>query len=662
MENLVGQMNSFLIPLAALIAGILAAMAGLSIWWGVVGLILSLCLYLSLQFMSRSPSRAYGLAPFHHVWIALLFFGIGIIDYSFKAPETIPEVDLTGDIVAEAEVLDSKSRGSGDRLTVRLKSITTSRSDNFSFGNTGAIVDISTSVVYNSDPICRGDIIRFSSTLTPIEYHPGLNSQSYVSYMRNKGILYSCRVDSGKIDVIGKINSVSVYALDLRERLEIFIETSGLKRLTAHFLITILLGDKEYLDSELRQSFADAGISHMLALSGMHVGIITAIIMAILFPINFTGRYKLRYFLTIVILWIYTLLTGLSPSSVRATIMATFAFSALMLERRKSTFNGLLCSVFVILLFNPLSLMDYGLQLSVVCVGALIAFTEYYNPVDHRSHASLYKLAAIFLSTVIATIGSWALVAFYFGIFSPMFLVANMTVLPLLPFYLVVAIIYLSFSALGIDFKWLSGSLDYLFDCLCRFTSFLSADGSGAIHIHVPIATVALWMIALVILACGIHLKKSAVVRFSAYATMALSIAAIMIFPAKAEDSGFVIRPNVGKVRISSFSGNPSNRSDYEFTQHGIQYASYEDISLMGISDCNLDTLNPQRFKYADYIVIGRNVRGNLGALRGLHPKSVILHNTLYHKAERHLINYSDTSGLRIHSIRRNGPFIYVNK
>ena len=154
----------------------------------------------------------------------------------------------------------------------------------------------------------------------------------------------------------------------------------------------MLLGDKSYMPDETRQIFSNAGIAHILALSGLHVGIIIVLISSILFPLGFFIPRKIIYLITIVFLWIFAFITGMSASVVRASIMATFYLSAKILERQNDSINALLGAITLILIVNPSALYDVGLQLSALTVTSIILFSEKLNFIDRYKHPRLYHI------------------------------------------------------------------------------------------------------------------------------------------------------------------------------------------------------------------------------------------------------------------------------
>ncbi|MCH5345701.1 MAG: ComEC/Rec2 family competence protein, partial [Muribaculaceae bacterium] len=122
---------------------------------------------------------------------------------------------------------------------------------------------------------------------------------------------------------------------------------------TATFLAACLAGDDSMVSPITRETFSITGLAHLLALSGTHVAIITLLFSLILIPLRAFGRRRLRAWLLIAALWFFALLTGLSPSVVRAVTMATVMLLARILERSVSPFQSLSVAAILIIIFDP---------------------------------------------------------------------------------------------------------------------------------------------------------------------------------------------------------------------------------------------------------------------------------------------------------------------
>ncbi|MDE6023068.1 MAG: ComEC/Rec2 family competence protein [Muribaculaceae bacterium] len=489
------KLHGPLIPTLSLAAGIAASyIAGMQWWIGVFPIVVAIGLYLYILYSSSNPIAAFKVGKLHIVWVILLFLGIGLIDESLNRPLSIDE-SFGGerpDFVA-CEVSGVLSKTYGDRIEVEI------------LGTNGAKARIRSGVT----DLAPGDIIRIpSKSLIEISKDTTEIGQKIAPMMKAKGFLYSGRIYPKYIEHIGVSQSPLYLFINIREKIESNIENSHLAKPTCNFINAILMGDKTGIDENTRLTFASGGTAHMLALSGLHLGILAGFLLFLLIPIKYTGKYKVGYILAIVLLWLYVLLTGMSYSSVRACIMLTLAFSAIILERRNYAGNALCSSILLILLFDPLALFDAGFQLSVVCVGALILFSPPLNPIDQRRHHLLFEICGAIITTIVATAASWVLTSYYFSQIPLMFLPANLLLLPLLPSYLAAAFIFVLLLCCGVEFHLLGRFLDYGYNFLIWATEKLSNGTEFVVDYQISIWGVATWLLALVVAACYLNRKQ----------------------------------------------------------------------------------------------------------------------------------------------------------
>lgn len=142
---------------------------------------------------------------------------------------------------------------------------------------------------------------------------------------------------------------------------------------TVGMVEALLFGQKDHLNGSLRQAYADTGTIHVLAVSGLHVGMLLLLIASI-FKCLFRnmGCPILVELLTLIVLWVYAWLCDFAPPILRATIMITIAKSGLVLQRSSNTYNALFASAFVLLLWDPLLLLNWGFQLSYMATLGII--------------------------------------------------------------------------------------------------------------------------------------------------------------------------------------------------------------------------------------------------------------------------------------------------
>ncbi|MDE7401880.1 MAG: ComEC/Rec2 family competence protein [Muribaculaceae bacterium] len=350
-----------------------------------------------------------------------------------------------------------------------------------------------------------GDLIESRGTLKPISSISDKIPEGYITHLASKGIHHQFLSNSHKIEVVDHRNSLSSWGFAIRLKLESIIDKSNLSRNTRDFLCTVLLGDREYLDQNLKESFANAGVSHILALSGMHVAIIATMLMVLLFPLNLFGKYRIRILLTVIILIFYAIITGFQPSTIRSVLMSVCMLTALWYERKNTAWNSLLIATFIILLISPCSIMDLGLQLSFLSVASLIFFSRQLNPIDQHKHEYLYKIFSFIITTLVATCCIWILSAYFFEIIPLSFLAANILILPFLPVYMFAAVFYLLLSAGGINFSLLGSILDKVLSFWHTSIDWLTDNGNAVIRYSPSVEWVIAWLIIVGLFAIWIN-------------------------------------------------------------------------------------------------------------------------------------------------------------
>lgn len=201
----------------------------------------------------------------------------------------------------------------------------------------------------------------------------------------------------------------------------------------------LLLGDKSGLDKQTKTAFRNAGISHALALSGMHVGIVWGIICALF---SFSRRnYRTRYLgfgLSSIVILLYAVCTGLSPSVSRACIMLVLWKLCELLSGSRDRLGPIMAAALIITLFNPMAVKSISFQLSFLAVGGIVfIYPVIEESIDKvfgkrmRIPSALFRGAGISLSCQIAT---FPLILLYFGKISGNFLISNIVSAPLVAF------------------------------------------------------------------------------------------------------------------------------------------------------------------------------------------------------------------------------------
>lgn len=289
-----------------------------------------------------------------------------------------------------------------------------------------------------SRSLIKGNIIIFKQKLVPIANYKNPESFDYASYMRHRGFLYAQYIDTKDWKRLGHKEDETIRGIAhrIQESASEKLQKNNFSETSNAILNALLLGNTEYITQNVRSGFSTSGLSHILAVSGLHTGIIWALLYALLTPLVWIKMSRLRPILTLIFLWIYAFLTGLSPSAVRATVMISFILFGQILDRKGSTFNNLFAAAFFMLLFNPYYLFNVSFQLSFIAVFSILyIYPILYNLVSFSSKWKSYIISIIGVSAA-AQIGTLPLTIYYFHELPLLSLPANLIIIPLLPLIL----------------------------------------------------------------------------------------------------------------------------------------------------------------------------------------------------------------------------------
>ena len=191
------------------------------------------------------------------------------------------------------------------------------------------------------------------------------------------------------------------------------------------------LGDKTELSRDIRNTYSVSGASHVLALSGLHLGIIY-MLLSLLLP---SRRWRvLSQVVILLLVWAFVMLVGMPVSAVRSAIMLTLYGALSLGGRNKMSINVLAFTSIVMLMWNPAWLFDVGFQMSFMAVWAILLFVPLFEDVftakylmEHRWIKRIWDVVAVSFS---AQLGVAPLIAYYFGRFSTFFMFTNFIVIP----------------------------------------------------------------------------------------------------------------------------------------------------------------------------------------------------------------------------------------
>ncbi len=308
-----------------------------------------------------------------------------------------------------------------------------------------------------------GDLMTWPAALEDVQGTGNPYEMDYAMLMlHGKGIRYQQHLPASQVKKTWYSPTLFTRLANVRRSMANKVFNSMLSPDAQHFVVALLLGDSHYIDKTTRAEFSTAGIAHVLALSGLHVGLIALLIYCLLFPLDYIGLKKLRLVITLGAIALFAVFTGLSPSVVRATVMTGFVFASLVFHRRSVPLNALAMAALVILVFSPFDLFNAGFQLSFITVGSILLFARV--PERLRSDKQwVNHLTTTVITSAVAMLSTVALTAYYFHNVSLMSVIANVLVLMLMPVFMVLAAIMLLVTAAGLEWSVLNRTLDAIY-------------------------------------------------------------------------------------------------------------------------------------------------------------------------------------------------------
>ena len=436
--------------LVPLMAGIVMHRLWHCVWMPAVLVTVAAIAYAWMSFRARSPQQKLRIRPYYIIPLAMMALSLGWLAAVVHCP---PHLDaeqrhnrmLTGRI-SELSYTDFSMRMSIDVLDKDLP-------------NCRVLVS-TRGCDYTAQ---AGDIVTWAAALEEISNIGNPDEMDYALLMlHNEGIRYEQHLPVDDVRKVGHSPTLTTRLAEARRKLADKVFNTMLSPGAQHFVVALLLGDSHLIDKVTRAEFSTAGIAHVLALSGLHVGIIALLIYWMLFPLDYLGLKKLRLAITLAAMILFAVFTGLSPSVVRATVMTGFVFASLILYRRSTALNALAMAALVILVFRPSSLFNAGFQLSFITVAALLLFARTPEWLQSGNRWVNYLTTTV-ITSLIAMLATIALNAHYFHTISLMSVIANVLVLALLPVFMVLATLFLLANAAGMHWGWLDSSIDGIY-------------------------------------------------------------------------------------------------------------------------------------------------------------------------------------------------------
>ena len=388
--------------------------------------------------------------------VAVLFLtGIVLFDLKLSSSQLIKYVDKPIEIVGNVEKIVNIS---DNRSKYIIKVLKVKHDDIHEKVSEKAVLNLLGNIRLNI-----GDTIKFNGMLKEPLQNTNPHLYNYKLSLLTDRIFTTCTIREYEIIEIAenKLNFITNFKLDAREKIEDILDLY-LNDNSSPIMKSILLGNSSYLEEDI-QKFRDLGLSHIIAVSGLHIGILTSLLISLLAHIGVNR--KINIMISIIIIWIYAYIIGNPVSVLRANIMYTVLLSSQLLKKPYNSLNSLFFALLLLIIINPFWIFDVGFQLSFITTFFIISYGTKIKRIIYFEANGIFKS---FCSIVIAQIAILPLLAYYFNRIPTIGIIANLLLIPLFNICLVMSILLIPISFLS---EYLATVIGILIDSIINIQS-----------------------------------------------------------------------------------------------------------------------------------------------------------------------------------------------
>lgn len=318
--------------------------------------------------------------------------------------------------------------------------------------NTHGKILVSASDKLSLDVFKVGQQLTVYQTVSAVPVVRNPRQFDYGLYLKRQGIYRQLYLKEGQYRLEGISFRLSGVVVSWREFLMASFEVHRFSPEAAGLVNSLLFGQRQDLTTDLKNDFKEVGVIHVLVISGLHIGIIYVVLLQLLKRVGLST--KRIYFVAVLVLWLFALITGFAPPVVRAVVM--FSIMAITQGYRGATsiFNSLAVTLFVMLCFNPDYIYDAGFQLSFVAVWSIASFYPLWSSYTRSKYAFIRYFKELIAVSLAVQIGILPVTLYYFHFFPVFFLIANVLVVPIVTVLIVSLLMLLVFN-----FVWTELSL-----------------------------------------------------------------------------------------------------------------------------------------------------------------------------------------------------------
>jgi len=532
-----------------------------------------------------------------------------------------------------------------------------------------------------------GDRLLIETKFTAPEKVQNPDGFDFAAYLKRQGVGATSYISAQSWQLMGNNPVFSIFreADKSRDLLLKIYRKFKIEGTEFAVLAAITLGYTDALDPDLRASYSASGAMHILAVSGLHVGVVYFVLGFLFGFLNKTQRQKvLKTVLITLLLWVYAFLTGLSPSVLRASIMFTFVALATCFERKSQIYNTIFMSAFFMLVYNPNFIFNVGFQLSYSAVLSIIFFqpivVKLFKPNNKISRFSWN----IFSVSIAAQFGTTPFTLYYFHQFPNYFLITNLVAIPLssIIIYLAIGLLIVSFIpylslAVAFVLKWLLWLLNFLIIGIQNLpfsVSFFSIDLKQMLAMFISIifisayfynkkfSTLFIGLLSL-LLVCVYNLQTN-------YQT--LSSKRMIVYAGQKNTHVNFLNRNLNyaystdsteNVKIAkSFWQNNKLSSPKYLTQNewfSDGFANFQGSKIYILDDEMLKFQTLEKPLELDYLIIGKGLKPKIEhLLQNFHPRKIIVDKSISNWYSESIKEGCKMHNIDFYSVAENGAYI----
>ncbi|HAI84268.1 MAG TPA: hypothetical protein DCL43_11415 [Chitinophagaceae bacterium] len=267
--------------------------------------------------------------------------------------------------------------------------------------------------------------------LQPIRNAGNPGSFNYATYTAQQHIYAQAFIPYGKWQLLptSSTNTLQTFILSIRQKATKTLQLYIPEKDEAAIATALLIGARDYLDRELVQAYSNTGVVHIIAISGLHLGMIYGLLQLLFRKVPHRYRW-FKAIVSLLVLWLFTLVAGAAPSILRSAIMFSCIIVADSMQRKHYLLNTLAGAACVMLLFNPFYLWDVGFQLSFGAVSSIALFQKPISQLIYVTQPLLHYIWQMLALTLAAQALTLPFIVYHFHQFPLVFLISNLLAVP----------------------------------------------------------------------------------------------------------------------------------------------------------------------------------------------------------------------------------------